>query len=255
MKGQTPKGVRDLLPEEMSRQGKVINQIRKVFEQSGYARISTPTFELYDVLKTGLTPALQEKIYKFLDKNGRLLAMRPDMTTPIARVVATQMKETKGPIRLYYSDNVYRQQKLEAGQDNQFYQLGVELLGASGKTADEEILAICKKALSAVGLKDVRIDVTSVPKIKKLPKDKQEALASQDYVQYGRLPQRDELVEIDIDYYTGMVFECYVPELGYPIGTGGRYDNLVEKFGRKMPAVGFALGLGRILLALDLQKK
>ncbi|MBU0581349.1 MAG: ATP phosphoribosyltransferase regulatory subunit [Candidatus Margulisbacteria bacterium] len=255
MKGQTPKGVRDLLPEEMAKQARVIGKIRQIFEAQGYQRIATPTFELYDVLKIGLTPKLQEKTFKFLDKSGRLMALRPDMTTPIARVVATQMKNVKGPIRLYYSDNVYRQQKLEAGQDNQFYQLGVELIGASGKNADEEIIKICRKALEIVGLKDVRIDVTNVSKIKSMPLAKQEALASQNYVKFGRLPKKDELVEVDIDYYTGMVFECYVPQLGYPLGVGGRYDNLLGKYGKKMPAVGFALGLGRILLALDLQKK
>jgi ATP phosphoribosyltransferase regulatory subunit HisZ len=254
MKGQTPKGVRDVLPAEMARQAKVIEKIRGVFEKHGYARISTPTFELDEVLKIGLTAKLQEKTLKFLDKHGRLLALRPDMTTPIARVVATQMKNVKGPIRLYYSDNVYRQQKLEAGQDNQFYQLGVELIGVPGKRADAEVLAICKEALKAVGLRDVCLDVTDVSRIKKMPRKKQEALARQDYVSYGRLPARNELVEVDIDYYTGMVFECYVPELGYPLGTGGRYDNLLEKYGARKPAVGFALGLGRILLALDLQR-
>lgn len=255
MTGQTPKGVRDLLPEEMAKQAKIISKIRQVFEAKSYQRISTPAFELYDVLKVGLTPQLQEKTFKFLDNNGRLLALRPDMTTPIARVVATQMNKAKGPLRLYYSDNVYRQQKLEAGQDNQFYQLGVELIGQAGGSADKEVIEISKEVLKAVGLKDVRVDVTDVAKIKKLPPAKQAALAKQDYVKYGRLPSKDELLEIDIDYYTGMVFEIYVPELGYPIGTGGRYDSLLEKYGKKMPAVGFALGLGRILLALELQKR
>lgn len=255
MKGQTPKGVRDFLPSEMAKQAKIIERIRKVFQDYSYQRISTPTFELYDVLKVGLTPQLQEKTIKFLDKNGNLLALRPDMTTPIARVVATQMTDTKKPLRLYYSDSVYRQQKLEAGQDNQFYQLGVELIGLAGEKADKEIINICREVLAAVGLKDVRVDVTNVSKIKKLPQEKQRALATQNYVKFGRLPDKNELLEVDIDYYTGMVFECYVPQLGYPIGTGGRYDNLLEKYGKEIPAVGFALGLGRILLALEMQKR
>lgn len=254
MKGQTPKGVRDVLPNEMARQARIIEKIRAVFEKHGYERISTPTFELFDVLKVGLTPKLQEKTLRFLDKNGRLLALRPDLTTPIARVVATQMKNVKGPIKLYYSDSVYREQKLEAGQDNQFYQLGIELIGVPGKKGDDEVQKICREVLKAVGLKDVRIDATTISAIKKLPRDKQEALGRQDYVSFGRLPARTELVEVDIDYYTGMVFECYVPELGYPLGSGGRYDTLLKKYGANKPAVGFALGLGRIMLALELQK-
>ncbi len=256
MKGQTPKGLRDVLPVEMKKQAAVIEKIRSVFEKNGYERISTPTFELYDVIKVGLTKKLHEKTIKFLDKNGRLVALRPDMTTPIARVVAANesMKSSKRPLKLYYSDNVYRQQKLEAGQDNQFYQLGIELIGMSGKKADEEVLRICREVLKAVGLTDARIDVSDVKRIKRMPRHTQEALARQDYVSFGRLPKRDELVEVDIDYYTGMVFECYVPGLGYPIGTGGRYDTLIERFGVKKPAVGFALGLGRIMLALELQK-
>jgi ATP phosphoribosyltransferase regulatory subunit len=254
MKGQTPKGVRDLLPEEMARQTKAIEKIRKIFEKNGYQRISTPTFELYDVLRKGLTPKLQEKTIKFIDRNGEFVALRPDMTTPISRVVATQMADVKGPIRLYYSDNVYRQQKLEAGQDKQFYQLGIELIGISGKAADLEVQKICKEVLKAVGLKNVCLDVTDVSKIKKLSPKKREAIAKQDYVSFGQLPKRDELLEIDIDYYTGSVFECYVPELGYPLGNGGRYDKLLGKYGKDKPAVGFAISLGRILLALELQK-
>ncbi|MFA5928496.1 MAG: ATP phosphoribosyltransferase regulatory subunit [Candidatus Margulisiibacteriota bacterium] len=255
MKTQTPQGVRDLLPDDVARRRLIIEQIKTVFEKRGYKRIITPVLELYDTLKKGLSPELRENCMKFIDRDGQLMVLRPDMTTPIARVIASRMKDQPTPIKLYYIENVFRSQKPEAGRENEFYQVGVELIGASGDAADQEILSVAKEMLEAIGLQKVEIDVGHVDQFKGLAKDKQDALLNADYVSYGKLPDRNDLVVKDFDYYSGMVFECYVPELGFVLGGGGRYDKLIGKFGADFPAVGFACNLEKLALALKTQKE
>jgi ATP phosphoribosyltransferase regulatory subunit len=224
MSQQVPKGLRDLLPEDVKKERLVLGKIRAVFEKAGYERIITPTFEYYASLAPALSEDLKNQAYKFLDDEGKLLMLRVDHTTPIARVAATRMAAVKKPIRLYYSGDVFRKGKLTAGQDSQFHQIGVELLGVSGKSGDTEILAVAQKALQAVGLKNFKIHSTSVQKIQKLPPIKRQALFNQDFVALGRLPKPDELLVTHHDYYSGLMFEIYVPELGYVIGNVGTFD-------------------------------
>lgn len=99
------------------------------------------------------------------------------------------------------------------------------------------------------------IEKTNVQKIHALPQEQQTALHNQDFVALGRLPSREELMSVDIEYYTGLYFECFIPEFGYVLGSGGRYDKLCGAFGRNMPAVGFAFNLDKIMMALDAQKR
>jgi len=253
MKTQTPQGVRDLLPQDVAARNTVIQMFKQIVENAGYQRIITPVLEFHDTLKKGLSPDLQERSIKFIDRSGQLMVLRPDMTTPIARVVASRMKAVIEPIRLYYIENVFRKQKPEAGRDTEFYQIGVELIGMEGGVADKEILRLGKSVLEAVGLQDVEMDTGHVDQFKNLSAEKKSALLRGDYVEFGQLPNKDNLVVKDFDYYTGMVFECYVPDVGYLLGSGGRYDNLIGKFGLERPAVGFALNLEKVMLALQEQ--
>lgn len=254
MTTQTPKGVKDLLPKELKKRKKVISRIAQIFEGYGYEQIDTPTFELYSTLSKALPEDLKNNSFRFFDHDGKQMIMRPDITTSVARVVATRMKKVKGPIKLYYAGDVYRAKHPEIGQDNQFFQIGIELFDMSQAVADKEILTIVEKVLKEVGLKNYEIAKTSVDKIKKLKPAERIALRKQDFVALGRLPKRDELVSVDLDYYTGLYVECYVPEYGYILGSGGRYDNLTEKFGSKRNSVGFAFNLGRLMLALEAQQ-
>jgi ATP phosphoribosyltransferase regulatory subunit len=255
MKTQTPQGVRDLLPETVARRHAVIHTIRSVFEAHGYQRIITPVLELYETLEKGFSPDLKGRAIQFIDRSGQRMVLRPDMTTPIARVVASRLHDAEFPLRLYYVENVFRQQKPEAGRDIEFFQIGVELIGRSGPEADNEILAISKECLTAIGLQSVEIDVGDATRQRDLPLEKKQALLNGDYVAYGELPTRETLVVKDLDYYTGMVFECYVPEVGYLLGSGGRYDTLIGKFGLEKPAVGFAFNLEMLMLALAEQHR
>jgi ATP phosphoribosyltransferase regulatory subunit len=245
---------RDLLPAEVHERKKVLKKISSVFEAHGFQEIVTPTFEDYDVLKPGLPYSLRHIAYRFFDHAGLQLALRPDITTQVARVVATKMKEETSPIRLYYSGDVYRTVRPEVGVHNQFHQIGVELYGA-GKAGDTEILAIAEEALAAIGLKGFMIEKTNVQKIQALSPEQQKALHSQDFVALGRLPTREELMSMDIEYYTGLYFECFIPEFGYILGSGGRYDKLCGAFGRDLPAVGFAFNLDKLMMALQAQKR
>ena len=252
---QTTKIVRDLLPEEVNRRKQVLQKIITVFEKYGYAEIVTPTFENYDTLVRGLPGALQESAYRFFDHTGEQMILRPDITTQIARVVATKLKQEKKPLRLYYSGDVYRTTKLEIGQHHQCHQVGIELYNNPGKKGDDEILEIAEACLKTIGLKGYKLESTNVSKIHKYPPKKKAALLKQDFVAFGRLPKKEELMAVDIDYYTGLYFECFVPEIGYILGGGGRYDNLSEIFGEKKPAVGFAFNFDKLIQALDAQKK
>jgi len=254
MKTLTPQGVRDLLPADIAKRNLVIKKIKSVFKAQGYERIVTPVIEFYDTLARGLSPDLQDRCIKFVDRDGQLMVLRPDMTTPIARVVASRMKNVTEPIRLYYIENVFRKQKPEAGRDTEFYQIGIELIGLEGKEADDEVLNIAKQVLETIGLKNVEIDTGHVDQLKNLSAEKKQALINGDYVSFGELPNQNNLVVKDFDYYTGLVFECYVPEVGFVLGGGGRYDELIGKFGVNKPAVGFALNLEKVLLALEAQQ-
>jgi ATP phosphoribosyltransferase regulatory subunit HisZ len=246
---------RDLLPEEVAERKAIILKLTGLFEKQGYQEIITPTMEDFETLAPGLSAAIAEASYRFFDHTGKQKILRPDITTQIARVVGSKMSEVKGPVRLYYSGDVYRAHNLHIGQSNQFAQIGVELLDVPGKKGEDEIIALATACLKALGLKGCTIEKTDVSSIQKLSPDKKRALLNQDFVSFGRLPEQSELLSMDIDYYTGLYFECFVPELGYILGAGGRYDKLCGVFGKARPAVGFAFDVDKLIEAIGKQRK
>jgi len=253
MKNQIPRGFRDLLPEEVEAEKKVIDKIRAVFEKADYERVITPTLEYVEALTPGLSADLQKEAFKFFDGEGQPVMLRPEHTTPIARLVSTRNQNVTKPIRYFYSGDVFRNTQLNLGFPSQFHQMGLELIGVKGAAGDKEVIDLAKKALTAVGLKNVQVTVGDAAKISKKSKKDQENLLNQDFVSLKTLPSKEDLVARNHDYYTGMIFQIYVPEFGYLIGSGGRYDDLLGKFGQSRPAVGFAFSLNRILMALEAQ--
>ncbi len=123
---KTPEGVRDILPAETRERLKVINKLTQVFEKSGYEQILPPTLENYNYIKEAFPPSLDSEILKFFGPDGSVMALRPDFTTSVARMVATRMKDVQDPLRLYYSGDVYRVKKF--GSETQFHQIGLELI-------------------------------------------------------------------------------------------------------------------------------
>lgn len=264
-------------------------------------------------------------MFKFQDFDGKLLALRAEMTAPVARIVTTRMPSAPEPIRLFYITNVFRYNSSYLKNEREFYQAGVELVGCNTPEADGEILALLISFLKQIGLEQVRIDLGNASLLKDLQNaaglDKKQKTALQrllscrdliglkKFMEKNKFPADlcdafvelsrcrklsevskislngskyddakkqlqslkelqkalvdygiDDLVYFDfsltrqIEYYTGMVFEASVPNLGLPLGSGGRYDKFIEKFGKlDLPATGFALEMGKLLQALTAQ--
>ncbi len=308
-----PSGTRDVLPDEMRELRAITDMLRGVFERHGFGEVYTPAIEYETVLRRGdggVQPA-----YRVFDDHGEVLALRADMTVPIARLVATRYPAADPPLRLCYIAHAYRQVVPHRGQMREFLQAGIELLGAPGPPGTAEALTVLCHALDAVGLEGYRVglgDASLYPRLLRAlgvaaPARERllHELATRDLVglerevhELGlqtvdaellvRVPQlrggpavleaapgpvADALVGLrsvldllepavaarvifdlglsrGLGYYTGAVFDVYDPALGEPLGGGGRYDDLLGRFGRDLPAVGFAIGVDRLHLAL-----
>ncbi|SDL90991.1 ATP phosphoribosyltransferase regulatory subunit [Dendrosporobacter quercicolus] len=323
---QIPYGTRDFLPREASRKRAIEAALAGMFVRWGYDEVVTPTIEYLDTLTLGAGCEVQQNLFKFFDKNNHLLALRPDMTTPIARVAASRLRESPLPLKLFYLTNVFRYEQAQAGRQCEFYQAGVELMGAAGPTGDAEVIALAVESMREAGLAEFQISLGQVEFINGIMEESGLALQQRQQVKlamltrdlvglgeilaisglsrevqhllqripvwHGREDMLDQaltmvtneksrgalanLAEIyqllkvygveqyvtfdlgiirDFDYYTGMVFEGYTPGLGFPLCGGGRYDQMLNSFGAGAPATGFALGIERIMLALERQGK
>ncbi|HAA90729.1 MAG: ATP phosphoribosyltransferase regulatory subunit [Thermoanaerobacterales bacterium 50_218] len=162
-----PGGVRDLLPGEARQKRELENSLLKLFRSWGYQEVVTPTFEFYEVLAPALEEMLHEQLYRFIDEEGRVIVLRPDMTTPIARLVSTRLRTEDFPLRFCYVANVFRREN-HAGKQREFYQAGVELIGAAGAEADAEILGLMGEAFRLAGIKDFQITIGQVEVLKGL---------------------------------------------------------------------------------------
>ncbi|MDW7675593.1 MAG: ATP phosphoribosyltransferase regulatory subunit, partial [Bacillota bacterium] len=148
---QVPPGVKDFLPKEAAQKRKLETRFAEVFDQWGYEEIVTPTFEYDKSLIIDAGESVAEQLYRFFDRDGKILALRPDMTTPIARVVATRLCQMPVPQRLFYLANVFRYEDPQAGRQREFYQAGIELIGDSSPYADGEVIALTVKCLQEAG--------------------------------------------------------------------------------------------------------
>ena len=167
----TPEGTRDLLFQECAAQRKIIEILRGTFEQKGYHEVITPGCEFFDVFSSNSMYFPQESMYKMIDNKGRLLAMRPDSTIPIARMTATKLKGHELPIRLYYAQRIYRQQPELRGRSSEIMQMGIELVGLSSFESDIEILTAGMEALSSCCVDDFRIELGHIGIYKLLMED------------------------------------------------------------------------------------
>lgn len=158
---QTPYGVKDILPDEYSIKTGIENRIEAVFHRYGYRTVMPPAFEYIDVF-TGIGSVDQSKIYKFIDRDGSVLALRSDLTPQISRIVATNDWDGAAPLRFCYVANTYRHNENYQGKLNEFTQAGVELYGAASDDADAEVIAVAINALKTAGLEDFRIDIGNV---------------------------------------------------------------------------------------------
>jgi ATP phosphoribosyltransferase regulatory subunit len=315
-----PPGVRDWLPQEFAYKRDIEECIRRVFRTWSYAEVLTPTFESEEALERGLGDKLMQQTFRFTDPLGASIALRTEMTTPIARLVSARLRNATLPLRLSYIATGFRYEEPQLGRMREFTQAGAELIGAPGVDAEAEALFMAIETLDAVGLSDARFDinnaaivdgvleaaglrdedllrckhliadrnmvemrqferthhVTNFATIKELTmmRGREDVIAlarpmcktPQSLAALERLEQilerarslcYHERINIDfallrdLAYYTGFVFEGYIDDLGFSLCGGGRYDGLLPRFGYDVPAVGWMVGVERILLALE----
>ena len=146
-----PRGTRDWLPEDAALKRSVEERIRRVFELYGYGEVCTPAFEHLELLIAKAGEDVVKQIYNFRDKGGRELGLRFELTTPIARIVASRPDLPK-PIRFYYIAPVWRYEEPQRGRLREFWQAGVELIGVEGPEGDAEVIAVAHDALKSAGL-------------------------------------------------------------------------------------------------------
>lgn len=322
---KTPEGLKDMLYEECTAKAEIERIITDLFTMRGYSRAITPTVEYYDLFDDDMLGIPQEQMYKLTSVSGRIMALRPDMTIPIARLVSTRLKDVPAPIRLYYTENIFKVNMNGSGHENEITQSGIELIGAKGLAADLEVLDMAVKVFEKCGISDYAIelghagffgslvrglgvddekkeeirrsiesknyaelslilsgidDSPSAKVLKLLPSlyggaeildeaeklcaGNGEAMEYLDYLRelYSKLSEISPDANINLDlgmvhrnnYYTGVVFRGYINGYGNTVISGGRYDGLMEKFGRPMPATGFAVDNNALISTLIASK-
>ena len=156
----TPRGFRDVLPEEALWREGIAQAVGACFAEAGYLPVETPVLEARDLLMA--SDAAEEGTFRLFDGDGRCLMLRPDVTLPVARMVATRLPPRGEPLRLRYSAPVFRESDPLRGEARQFTQLGVELIDHEGGAADAEVLLLMMRALEAAGVGDCVVSVGSV---------------------------------------------------------------------------------------------
>lgn len=164
----TPEGTKDILFDECLAMRDVENKYNEIFKGMGYSEVITPGIEFYDVFNSGARKYSQESLYKLSDSNGRLITLRPDSTIPIARLVATRLRDMDLPLRLFYTQNVYENNKLLKGRSDEIVQSGIELIGSEYKRADFEVMSIAVSVLKAYKGTDFRLEIGDIGFFKEL---------------------------------------------------------------------------------------
>lgn len=157
MQGQIPFGVADYFWEEALQRQELITSLLATFRAWGYGDVMPPAFEYAASLTAQAGAGLQAEMYRFLDRDGSTLALRPEFTTPIARLAGTRLHDWPMPQRFCYGGSVFRYVDPQAGRQREFWQAGVELIGAPSPDADAEVLALTAEAMKVAGLTDYRI--------------------------------------------------------------------------------------------------
>ncbi len=322
----TPEGVRDIYNMECARKRILQENLHNLLKMYGYHAIETPTFEFFDIFSQEIGTTPSKDLYKFFDREGNTLALRPDMTPSIARCVAKYYGDEEFPVRLCYMGNTFINNSSYQGRLKDNTQLVAELVGDNSVAADAEILALAVHALKTAGLQEFQLGVGHVDFFRglvqaaELPEETKDSLVelisnknffgveelidslhlpenlkelfsmlgslcmTEDMLQRAKelaqgfpvilqaLNRLQALMDVlacygvekyitiepgmlsSYHYYTGMIFAGYTFGSGEPIVKGGRYDQLMDYFGKHAPAIGFAVVIDQLLAALSRQK-
>ncbi len=209
-KRYTPDGTQDVLPRQCANKMKIEAAIAQTFEGFGYQVAETPVMQFYDAFNTHAGKIPQEMMYKFFDAQGRILVLRPDITTCLARMVASKLDDGCYPKRLYYCGKVFRYIDEFASGQREFCQAGVELFGAEGSLADAEVIACAIEALLAAGLEQFQIEIGQVAFCKALIH--QTALQDEDAEALCTLIDKKDALAIH-EFVQGKVTDAALAEL------------------------------------------
>lgn len=316
----TTPGTRDILPPESTRLWDVQARILRRFRAFGFREVVTPALEYSEVIEE---PRLRDASFKLFDQDNQMLILRPEVTTPVARLISQRLRNSPPPHKLSYSLPVYRRTGVVRGQAAEFHQAGVEVVGSRSPAEDAGAIALLVDVLRDLGLqasqnfavvlgqtafyegylrwaapeaapellgalaaKDlVRVDELSAGlpdrvaaaarEIPRLVAPAADGAVLEKAARYAEGREAEAALEnlreildhleahgcrdaviLDLgligryNYYTGAVYEAYSPDLGFTIASGGRYDNLLKRFGQQLPATGFAISLERLLSVL-----
>ncbi len=315
--------MRDLLPEEAETLNYVIGKAKETATLYGFREVITPIVEPYELLNAKSGEEIRQRMFTFKDLGDRMVALRPEFTASITRLVTTALRNEPKPLRTFSVGSVYRYDEPQKGRYREFWQANFELMGSNRPEADAEVLLLTDSMMKNVGLSNYALKLGHVGVLRGIlsqegvdEKTQNAVLQRMDKKEYeGALALVNSqkcrsvlqaLIELKSDnvfdtvkkmkvqvegyekasaavenlgailnlvtksgcevktvdpafargleYYTGMIFEVYIPELDIALGGGGRYDRLVEVFGGEpTPAVGVAHGLDRIALAMQTQ--
>ena len=154
-----PEGTRDYTIEECFKRNKIIEKIKNIFSLWGYREVSTPTIEYFDNFNSKTKTLKEEEMYKFFDNRGHILVLRPDMTVPVARMVATKLKDLDTPLKLSYCSSIFRVHESFLGGRNEYLDCGVELIGVKDRLGDLEIITTAIETLKNVTNKSFKLDI------------------------------------------------------------------------------------------------
>lgn len=320
----TPEGVRDIYGEEYGKKLQIQELIHGQITSYGFKDIQTPTFEFFDVFSREIGTVPSKELYKFFDKEGNTLVLRPDFTPSIARCAAKYFMEEDIPIRFCYAGNTFINNSNLQGKLKEGTQMGAELIGDDSVVADAEMISLMIASLKATGLKEFQVSIGEIDFFKgiceevgikeELEADLRALISNKNYFGaeelllaqnvkkenidiilnvtdiFGSIDalmdakkmvhntrsikaierlekvyeilclyQVEEYVSFDLgmlskyNYYTGIIFKGYTYGVGDAIVKGGRYDNLLDQFGKHSAAIGFMIVIDDLMAALSRQ--
>lgn len=320
----TPEGVRDIYGLECKKRLRLKDKLNHVFGLYGYENIITPTFEFFDIFNSEKGTVSSKEMYKFFDREGNTLVLRPDITPSVARCVAKYYDSEDRNLRFAYTGNVFLNNSSYQLKLKETCQMGAELINETSSRGDGEIIAMALDCCLNAGLKDFRLTIGQVEYFQGLVEcigdedvkeqlreliinknffgliefvegldipqdvkdvfvqfnelngdvnilDKADALVSNETSKRAIRKLRkvyrmleiyglEQYISFDLgmlsrhNYYTGVIFKAYTYGTGDAVLKGGRYDNLIEQFGKKAPSVGFAIVLDNLMMAMERQK-
>jgi ATP phosphoribosyltransferase regulatory subunit len=321
----TPEGVRDIYNSECEKKLQLQNNLHHVMKLHGFSDIQTPSFEFFDIFSKERGTVASKDMYKFFDREGNTLVLRPDITPSIARCAAKYYKDEELPIRLCYVGSTFINNSSYQGKLKESTQLGAELMNDGSTDADAGMLALTIECLLQAGLEEFQVEIGEADFFRGLVEEAgfdeeeetqlrilienknmfgveelisnkdisnelktvfltlPELFGSPDKLTYAKTLTKNErainaierleqlyhilsiyglekYITFDLgmlskyNYYTGIIFRAYTYGTGDTIANGGRYDNLVGQFGKQAEAIGLAILVDQLMLALSRQK-